>query len=884
MIITLFIMRLSTSTHSLVSVKTRFFGLFLLLTSGFFATAQITIPSALSATLTATPNLLTATSGTSLSATVQGGTAPYSYTFNGPGAITANGSSSAMVTGLIPGIHLFTLTARDTGTPASGTVAAIASQVITATTSVTVPGGSLAGTSTICAGQSATLNVGVTNGTGPFTLVYTSASVNSTAVVSTTVLSYTSGNGIVVTPNATTTYTLISLAGANGVALPIGGGAVVMVNPIPDITVLGSPVLCGTAPSTITATGGSSYFLSSAVTFPVSNTTGVFTLFQPGSYSLTATSAGCSRTLPFSVATGTAIPNASLVASSSMLTCSTASVSLVASAGGVNYQFTGPGLTQSGVNNQAVVTRDGIYTVRISGSDGCTAVLTTSILSNTVAPPGSFVALNQLNCTGNVVSLSATGAVPGTNYVFGGNGLLVATRTGSVTVSEEGTYSVIFTGANGCRATLTTTVLSSTAEPASTLFATNNLTCSLPTATLVGPAGNQEYYFSGPGLFKVSSTNSLTTNAPGVYSVLIIGVNGCISKVASTTVAFTPGTSFASLAVSNQLSCSATSTTLVGVGTGSVYTFNGPGVARFGTASSITVNQPGTYYLTVTGLPGCSATAVTTVFSSTAPPFFTLAQSGTIGCGGGSVSLSTSNIGNDYRFTGPGGFATANTSGTAVVTQAGNYTLLAISPVTGCSGVTLIPVVANCDNKTVVVPPTPTPTSFRMLAPAYNCQTGVITLQTAGGDGSPITFFTPGITRSSPQSVTGVVEAGLRFDPKPLVLFATQNGTTVSLTFDLIAFCVRGRMASSEGGSSLEVTVLGNPTTAELVSVEVRGAEGQPLSYQIRDLTGRLLAESQTNSAADVDRQTLRLGSSSGMYLLNISSPTQFKTVKVIRQ
>lgn len=877
-------MHLSTFTRSSVPVKTRFFGLFILLISGFFATAQTTPPSALSATLTATPNLLTATSGvTSLSATVRGGTAPYSYTFNGPGAITANGSSSATVTGLIPGVHVFTLTARDTGTPASGTIAAIASQSITATASVTVPGGSLASTSTICAGQSATLNVGVTNGTGPFTLVYTSASVGSTAVVSTTVLSYTSGNGIVVSPNATTTYTLISLASVNGLALPIGGAAVVTVNPIPDITVLGSPVLCGTAPSTITATGGSTYLLSNGASSQV-NPAGVFTLFQPGSYSLTATSAGCSRTLTFSVATGTAIPNASLVASSSVLTCSTASVSLVASTGGTNYQFTGPGLTQSGINNLAVVTREGIYSVRISGADGCTALVTTSVFSNTVAPPGTFVALNQLSCTNNVVSLSATGAAPGTNYVFGGNGLLLASRTGSVTVTEEGSYSVIFTGSNGCRATLTTTVLSNTAGPASTLFASNNLTCSLPTATLTGPAGNQEYYFSGPGLFRVSGTHSMTVNAPGVYSVLAIGENGCIGKVASTTVAFTAGTSFASLAVSNQLSCSATSTTLVGVGTGSVYTFNGPGVAQFGAASSITVNQPGTYYLTVTGLPGCSATAVTTVVSLTSPPFISVTQTGTLGCAGGSVLLSNINQGFGFEFTGPGGYSTTNTSGTAVVTQAGTYTLVSRNTSTACFGTAFIPVVANCDTKTVVVPPTPIPTSFRMLAPAYNCQTGVITLQTAGGDGSAITFFTPGITRSSPQSATGVVEAGLRFDPKPLVLYATQNGTTVSITFDLIAFCVRGRIANAEGASSLEVTVLGNPTTAELVSVEVRGAEGQPLNYQIRDLTGRLLTESKTNSAADVDRQTLRLGSSSGMYLLNISSPTQFKTVKVIRQ
>ncbi len=879
-------MLISTFTLPFKLVRNSLVWLCITLISGSLALAQVTVPSALSATLTATPTLLTVTNGTSLSATVRGGTPPYSYTFNGPGAITANGSSSATVTSLIPGVHTFTLTARDTGTPASGTVAAVASQSITTTASVTVPGGSLVGSTTICAGQSATLNVGVTNGTGPFTLIYTSTSTSSTGVVSTTVTSYTSGNGIVVTPNATTTYTLISLAGANGLALPVGGVVVVTVNPIPTLNVLGSPVLCGSNPTNITATGGSSYFLNGS--FPQSNTTGAFSIFQPGSYSLTATSAGCSRSLVFSVTTGTTIPNASLVASSSVLTCSTTSVSLVASAGGTNYSFIGPGLTQSGVSNQAVVRQDGIYTVIISGSDGCTAVLSTSIFSNTATPPGGAITqIGQLNCTNNVVSLSVTGvsAAPNSNYVFGGNGLLVSTRTGSVTVSEEGTYSVIYTGTNGCRNTLTATVTSNTIAPTATLQANTNLSCTIPVVTLSAPANNQEYYFSGPGQFMVSTSNSMTANVPGVYSVLVVGTNGCIGKAVSTSVGFSPNTSFASLAVSNQISCTASSATLVAAGTGLVYAFSGPGVAQFGSATSVTVNQPGKYFLTVTGLPGCSATAVTEVFSNTSAPFVSITQSGTIGCTGGSILLRNITEGNDFRFTGPGGFATANTSGTATVTQAGTYTLVTTSPLTGCSGVTFIPVVANCDSKTTAPPSstTATPTTFRILAPAYNCQTGAITLQTAGGDGSPITFFTPGVTRSSAQSTTGIVEAGIRFDPKPLILYATQNGVTVSITFDLIAFCIRGRMATAETAPVLDVTVLGNPTTGESVSIEVRGAEGKSITYQIRDLTGRLLTEKQTETAMSVDRQSLRLGSA-GMYLLNISTPTQSKTVKVIRQ
>ncbi len=79
--------------------------------------------------------------------------------------------------------------------------------------------------------------------------------------------------------------------------------------------------------------------------------------------------------------------------------------------------------------------------------------------------------------------------------------------------------------------------------------------------------------------------------------------------------------------------------------------------------------------------------------------------------------------------------------------------------------------------------------SLSLAQPTYNCQTGAITFNTVGGDGSPVTYLAIGVTRSSPTNPNGVVEAELRSDPKPLVIQATQGGRTVSLTFDFAAFC-----------------------------------------------------------------------------------------------
>ena len=81
--------------------------------------------------------------------------------------------------------------------------------------------------------------------------------------------------------------------------------------------------------------------------------------------------------------------------------------------------------------------------------------------------------------------------------------------------------------------------------------------------------------------------------------------------------------------------------------------------------------------------------------------------------------------------------------------------------------------------------------ALTLSQPAYNCQTGAITFNTSRGDGLPITYNAPGISRSSLTSTTGTVEQGLRNDPKPITITATQSGYSTSFTFDFGAFCNR---------------------------------------------------------------------------------------------
>jgi hypothetical protein len=189
-----------------------------------------------------------------------------------------------------------------------------------------------------------------------------------------------------------------------------------------------------------------------------------------------------------------------------------------------------------------------------------------------------------------------------------------------------------------------------------------------------------------------------------------------------------------------------------------------------------------------------------------------------------------------------------------------------------------------------VVPPDVPPAapvlggSLSLTMPTYVCTTGAITFNTAGGNGSMITYTAVGVQRASATSNTGVVEPGLRGDPKPLVITATQSGITTSLTFNFAAFCAgTARVANTESGAGLNVRVLGNPTAGDMVSLEVRGAEGKSLTIQTLDITGRLQSEQGVKQAGAVETVRVRLGRSAGVYLLQVQAGAERQTVRVMK-
>jgi hypothetical protein len=179
--------------------------------------------------------------------------------------------------------------------------------------------------------------------------------------------------------------------------------------------------------------------------------------------------------------------------------------------------------------------------------------------------------------------------------------------------------------------------------------------------------------------------------------------------------------------------------------------------------------------------------------------------------------------------------------------------------------------------------------NFRLVEPAYNCATGVFTFQVANvAPGKTVEYYSvPGITgwttNPTHQFNNDLRTAG---DVKPFTLRARYVGEPASeVTLEWIrpAPCSsNGRLAATD--AELNVIVLGNPSTSEIIELNVTGIQGSSLQFRVLDSRGALISEQRVQTSESTGHQRMSVGRSAGIYLLNVGTDTQQKTVKIIRQ
>lgn len=229
-------------------------------------------------------------------------------------------------------------------------------------------------------------------------------------------------------------------------------------------------------------------------------------------------------------------------------------------------------------------------------------------------------------------------------------------------------------------------------------------------------------------------------------------------------------------------------------------------------------------------------------------------------------------------------------------TQSGQMVDFLWDALAACSSTTTTPPPSNTNpppsNTSVCGSPANTiGQSLQEVEPIYNCQTGDIKFNTTGGDGSVITYFAVGIvseTTNCFDKMDSEVAADVRNDRpnvQPFTLGVRQNGQTAYYVWDARAYC-RNRSARSatEATIKLQVTVLTNPTERDEAEVVVTGAYNQSLQLVIVDASGRVISQKAVGKSATTERQTVRLGATSGLYLLRVSTSDKAESVRIMKK
>ncbi|MGP8217606.1 MAG: gliding motility-associated C-terminal domain-containing protein, partial [Bacteroidia bacterium] len=583
------------------------------------ATATVTIsePALLTATMGALVNV-SCNGGNNGSATViiQGGTSPYTYSWN-----TVPIQATAMASNLTAGNYIVTVIDANS---CSATATVTISEPALLTASMDAP------VSVSCnGGNNGSATVTIQGGTSPYTYSWNTIPVQNNA----TATNLIAGNYTVIVTDANNCSATATVAISEPALLTASMNAPVSVS-------------CNggnNGSATVTIQGGTSPYTYSWNTNPV-QTTATASGLSAGIYTVAITDVNnCSATATVTI-TEPALLTASMDAPVN-ISCNggnngSATVTIQGGTSPYTYSWnTIPVQTNATASNL----KTGNYTVTVTDANSCLATATVTI-SEPALLTASMDAPIHIRCNGGNNGSATVTVQGGTSpYIYSWNTTPVQNNA-TATNLIAGNYTVIVTDANNCSATATVAI----SEPAlltASMNAPVNVSCNggnNGSATVIAQGGTSPYTYS----WNTTSvqTNDIATNLiAGNYTVNVTDANSC-SATATVTIS-EPALLTASISETNNVSCfggnNGKATVHADGGISPyIYSWNTTPVQTTVTASNLIA---GNYKVNVTDANSCSVAATVTISE---PPLLvaSIGKSVSVNCNGGSDGSLTVNV------------------------------------------------------------------------------------------------------------------------------------------------------------------------------------------------------------------------------------------------
>jgi len=417
---------------------------------------------------------------------------------------------------------------------------------------------------------------------------------------------------------------------------------------------------------------------------PFNNMTNM-TVRTPGIYSIIWIGLnGCSDSLDVRVWADTIAPQ--VVLELEQFDCrdkDTVALGVVSVVPGATYRWNGPGGFVS-MSADTLTMTPGIYTLTVTGENGCMTTRNGEIGFDTIPPAWAYVLpIDTLTCDRDSVDLVVTALSGPMRFAFdapGGGRLLNDStwRTGSA-----GVIAVLAEGRNACITIDSTEIPIDTLSPILAL-SSDSITCRIPEVRLrsiVMPSGGG-YAWTGPGGF-ISSQSSPVVNIGGIYTLEYSLPNGC--KEQADIFVFENNEPPMIRLTGGPLPCDGRPAVLSASSGDRLIALNWEGPGFRGTGDSVMVVSPGWYFLEAIGANGCvSLDSIFIDFPSSNLPFAIVGD--TLNCRQRSVQLrvDTSYPMSSKEWIFPDGSAEIGEEITVV--EGGWYTLT-VTDSLGCKGV-----------------------------------------------------------------------------------------------------------------------------------------------------------------------------------------------------
>ena len=324
---------------------------------------------------------------------------------------------------------------------------------------------------------------------------------------------------------------------------------------------------------------------------------------QPGTYTLIVTGPeGCTEEYKVEVE-GSLIPPRVYAEVRDTLDCDHPEVRIFGGAfpdNNVTYDWQGPGGFRS-TEQAPYVDQPGVYTLIVTDDCGCFGTAMVTVYEN-----DNILKVNikgdSLNCADSLALLVAESNRSNINFNWSGpNGF--QSFNDSVIVRDTGWYFINVNDAEGCENQDSFEVIGDFENP-QIITQDDTMTCYNPEVRLDPESDGQFFLWKLDGRF-ISEDSSITTNIPGIYTIIAEGKNGCIDSALVEVKADTAVADF--VIQGSDILCDSSSTdicfdTLTNIEAS--YTWQFPDTS-FSDISCIEVENEGWIYLSSLGSNGC---------------------------------------------------------------------------------------------------------------------------------------------------------------------------------------------------------------------------------------------------------------------------------------